>query len=171
MSLYIIIRAMSQLPLKSSSFFLGSFFGSIVSAFLHVIFGVSFYEIHTTKVAALYLATHSLSERIFGQFLYQMGFVVVFAIPIFIAFFVVGYPLFLFLRNTRWFRLWLAIIGGAATGVIVAIYFNIPIFLPSDFPNYFWLCGVYGAISATVCWWFIHRSNPSFKRDWLKPAP
>lgn len=164
------VRAMTEAIPKSSSYFLGSFVSSMIAAFFHVIFGVSVYELHS-QVAEFYLAAHPLSERICHQFIYQMGFVFVYAIFIFIVFLLVGYPLFLLLRNTRWFKPWLAIIVGAAVGTLIPFCFNIPIFLGSDFPNYFWICGANGAVSAAVCCWFIHRSNLSFKRDALKRAP
>jgi len=148
---------------QSSRYFLGSFIGSTFAALFHVIFGVLFYEMHS-KVAAFYLADHPLAERVFDQFLYQIGFVIVYAVFIFIVFLVVGYPLFLLLRKTHWFRSWLAIIVGATAGIFVAFYFNVPIFLGSDFPNYFWVCGANGAVSAVVCLWFIHCSNLSVER-------
>jgi len=157
------VRAMLQVIPQSSHYLKSSFVGSMFAALFHVFFGISFYEMHT-KVAEFYLANHSLSERVFDQFLYQVGFVIIYGVFIFIIFLAVGYPLFLLLRKTPWFRSWIAIVLGATVGIFVAIYFNVPIFLGPDFPNYFWVCGANGALSAAVCCWFIHRSNLSVER-------
>lgn len=148
---------MSHAIPKSLHYFIGSWASSLFAAFFHVIFGVAFYEIHNTEMAAFYLAEHSLLERIFHQFAYQMVFVIIYAVFIFIIFSVVGYPLFLLLRNTQWIKFWPTIIVGTAAGVFIPVYFDIPIFLGSDFPNYFWLCGANGAVSAAVGWWVIRR--------------
>ena len=134
-----------QIP-TSARYLVGSLLASLVGALTLVLFGGSLVEDST---GSKYLAF------------------VVFVTPFFfVAFLVIGWPLFFMLRSTRWFRFWPAAIVGAAVGVAASALFGRPGFhlVSVGF-------AAVGVLSVAVCWWFIRRPNPSFKRDALKRAP
>jgi hypothetical protein len=86
---------------------------------------------------------------------------------LFAVFLIVGWPLFLWLRGTRWFRLPFATGVGAVAGIAATVLFGGP---SIDLVSL--VFAVTGVLSTSVCWWFIsNRPNPSFKRDALKRAP
>jgi hypothetical protein len=89
------------------------------------------------------------------------------ALFLFAFFVVIGWPLFLLLRNTRWFRLPLAVGAGAAAGVVATFLLGGP-----SLDLVVLMFSGTGAFSVAVCWWFMSiRPNTSFKRDALKRAP
>jgi len=130
----------------SNRYLVGSLLASFVGALVLVLFGGSLLE-------------HGTGFKYFPF--------VVFVTPFFfVAFLVIGWPLFFMLRNTRWFRFWPAATVGAAVGVAASALFGGPGFhlVTVGF-------AAVGVLSVAVCWWFIRRPNPSFKRDALKRAP
>ena len=134
-----------QIP-TSTRYLVGSLLASFVGALVLVLFGGSLLE-------------HGTDAKYFPF--------VVFVTPfLFVAFLVIGWPLFLILRSARWFRFWPAAIVGAAVGVAASALFGGPGFnlVSVGF-------AAAGVLSVAVCWWFIRRPNPSFKRDALKRAP
>jgi hypothetical protein len=163
---------MPQTTLSSSRYFIGSLFGSIFTAASHVIFGVVFFELHNNTDTRGYVSACPtcerhyyqaniplLLERIHDQFLYQMLWIAVYAFFTFLIFLIIGHPLFLLLRNNHWIKLWHVVVIGGIIGEFASLYFDVPIFLDSNFPNYYWLCSAYGALCAAIYWWHTHSSN------------
>jgi hypothetical protein len=100
----------------------------------------------------------SLEHRTDGTYFPFIVFVVPF---MFVPFLVVGWPLFLLLRGTRWFRFSLAACVGAAAGVAATALFGGPglDLLTLGF-------AATGVISTVVCWWFMSvRPNPPLNTD------
>ena len=83
-----------------------------------------------------------------------------FLVPFFlVAFLVIGVPLFLVLRGTRWFRFPLGACVGAAVGVVASALFGAPSLdlLSIGF-------AAVGALSTAVCWLVLRiRPNIAFK--------
>lgn len=128
-----------QIP-TSTRYLVGSLLASFVGALVLVLFGGSLLE-------------HGTGSKYFPF--------VVFVTPfLFVAFLVIGWPLFFMLRSTRWFRFWPAAIVGAAVGVAASALFGGPGFnlVSVGF-------AAVGVLSVAVCWWFIRRPNPSVVRD------
>ncbi len=163
---------MTQTTLNSSRYFVGSLFGSIFAAVSHVMFGIVFYELHNNTDTRGYVtacptcerhyyqgSVPSLLERVHDQLSYQMLWIVIYAFLAFLIFIIVGYPLFLLLRNSRCIKLWHVVVIGSIVGIFVSLCFNVPIFLDSNFSNYYWLCSAIGALCGAICWWHIHSSN------------
>lgn len=125
----------------SSRYLVGSLLGSFVGAVALVLVGGSLLE-HRTDIT-------------YFPF-------VVFVVPfMFIPFLVIGWPLFLLLRGTRWFRLSLAVCIGAAVGVASTVLFGGPGFNLVSLGF-----AVTGAFSTAVCWWFMSlRPNPPLNTD------
>jgi hypothetical protein len=67
----------------------------------------------------------------------------------FIIFLVIGWPLFFFLRGTRWFGLWLAVLVGIAVGLAASPMVEGPRIELSTL-----LFGATGGLASAVCWWF-----------------
>ena len=90
---------------------------------------------------------------------------VLFLMPfLFAVFLIVGWPLFFWLRDTRWFRLPFAVGVGAVAGIAATVLFGGP---SIDLVSL--VFAVTGVISTAVCWWFIsNHPNPAFKRDAAK---
>jgi hypothetical protein len=68
----------------------------------------------------------------------------------FAAFFVVGWPLFLLLRGTRWFCFSLAAGVGAVVGIAATVLFGGP---NLDLVSLGFAAT--GVFSTAVCWWFM----------------
>jgi hypothetical protein len=95
------------------------------------------------------------------EYLSFVPFLALFLLGVFL---VVGWPLFLVIRSTRWFRLSLVALAGAVAGIAASGVFG------SLEPNLLSLAfAVSGTLAACICWWFMVVSpNPSFKRTRLR---
>jgi hypothetical protein len=81
---------------------------------------------------------------------------------LFLVFLVIGWPVFLLLRNARLFSFWPVIIAGAA----------VPFTLMSELGfNLLARYTAVGVLTVAICWWFINLPSKSFKRDALMRTP
>lgn len=125
----------------STRYLVGSLLGSFTGAIVLVVVGGS-----------------SLAHRADATYLPFIVFVTPF---MFVPFLVIGWPLFFFLRGTRWFRFPLAAFVGAVVGIAATAFFGNPglNLLSLGF-------AATGAFSTAVCWWFISiRPNPPLNTD------
>lgn len=114
----------------SSRYLVGSLLGAFAGAIVLVLAGGSSLE-------------HKVTPRFFPFVIFITSFM-------FVAFVVVGWPLFLLLRDTRWFRFSLAASVGAAVGVAATVLFGGP---GLDLVSLGFAAT--GAVSTAVCWWFM----------------
>lgn len=117
----------------SSRYLVGSLLGAFAGALVLVVVGSS-----------------SIERRADVGYL---PFVVFVAPFMFAAFVVVGWPLFLLVRGTRWFRFSLACVVGAAVGVAATALFGGP---GLDLLSLGFAC--VGVFSTAICWWFMSTS-------------
>lgn len=122
----------------SSRYLVGSLLGAFVGALVLVVVGGSALE---WRADVGYLP-----------------FIVFVAPFMFAAFVVVGWPLFLLARGTRWFRFSLASVIGAAVGVAATALFGGPglDLLSLGFASV-------GVFATAVCWWFMSIPLPHEK--------
>lgn len=128
---------MSVPTYTSSRYFIGSLLGSIAGAVVLLLTG----------------ETNSWLEPRAMRVLFPL--VTFFALILFVFFVIIGWPLFLLLRNTRWFRLPLAASAGAAVGIAATFLFGGPSFDIVSLK----FSGI-GAFSVAMCWWFMSTSLP-----------
>lgn len=138
---------MSHTP-SSSRFLVGALLGSFVGSLVLTFAFGSIWE-------------GEVSGRTLGYLTY-----IFYAMPVmFIAFVVVGWPLFFFFRGIRFYRLGLALPAGGVTGALASVPFSKP-YHSGVTLGFVAIAG----FATAICWWFTNaRPNPAVNTD-VPPA-